>query len=406
MYDLLAGMRVVEAAAFVAGPSCALHLAQFGAEVIRIDPIGGSPDFHRWPISGDSGSSLYWEGLNKSKKSVALDLSRPEGRELAARIITAPGSDAGLFVTNYPVDGFLGFERLAQRRRDLICVRIMGWPDGRSAVDYTINASVGLPLMTGPADSVKPVNHVLPAWDLLAGAYAAFSMVSAERARRVDQRGREIRIPLSDIAIASLGHLGQIGEVQVTGRDRKRYGNELYGAFGRDFSTRDAKRLMVVAITPRQWTGLVAALGIEQQLGALEAELEIRFTDNEGTRFEHRDRLMPVVEAAIARVDSTDLAAAFHMRAVCWAPYQSLREAVSTDPYFSSANPILSEITHPSGHRYLAAGSAATIPEDVRRPPQAAPTLGRDTEEVLADLLGLSTAEIAGLQDSGLVACS
>ena len=405
MYDLLAGMRVVEAAAFVAGPSCALHLAQFGAEVIRIDPIGGGPDFRRWPVSCDSGSSLYWEGLNKSKKSVALDLSRPEGRELAAQIITAPGRDAGLFVTNYPVDGFLGFERLAQRRSDLICVRIMGWPDGRSAVDYTINASVGLPLMTGPADNDKPVNHVLPAWDLLAGAYAAFSMVSAERARRVDHRGREIRIPLSDIAIASLGHLGQIGEVQVTGRDRERYGNELYGAFGRDFLTRDAKRLMVVAITARQWTGLVAALGLEQQIGALEAELDVRFAANEGTRFEHRDRLMPVVEAAIARVDSMDLAAAFQTRAVCWAPYQSLSEAVRADPYFSSVNPILSEIDHPSGHRYLAAGSAATIPEDVRRPPQAAPNLGRDTEEVLADLLGLTSAQIAGLRDSGLVAC-
>jgi 2-methylfumaryl-CoA isomerase len=406
MYDLLAGMRVVEAAAFVAGPSCALHLAQFGAEVIRIDPIGGGPDFHRWPVSRVSGSSLYWEGLNKSKKSVALDLSRPEGRELAARIITAPGSDAGLFVTNYPVDGFLGFERLAQRRRDLICVRIMGWPDGRSAVDYTINASVGLPLVTGPAHSREPVNHVLPAWDLLAGAYAAFSLVSAERARREDRRGREIRIPLSDLAIASLGHLGQVGEVEVTGRDRERYGNELYGAFGRDFMTRDAKRLMVVAITPRQWTGLVVALGLEQQIGALEAELGVRFADNEGSRFEHRVRLMPLVEAAIAHVDSVDLAAAFQTRAVCWAPYQPLSEAVRADRYFSSVNPMLSEIPHPSGHRYLAAGSAATIPEDVRRPPQAAPTLGRDSEEVLATLLGLSAAEIAGLRDDGLVACA
>jgi 2-methylfumaryl-CoA isomerase len=404
MYDLLAGMRVVEAAAFVAGPSCALHLAQFGAEVIRIDAIGGGPDFHRWPISRDSGSSLYWEGLNKSKKSVALDLSRPEGRELAMRIITAPGSEAGLFVTNYPVDGFLAYERLAKRRSDLICVRIMGWPDGRSAVDYTVNASVGLPEMTGPVDGCQPVNHVLPAWDLLTGAYAAFSMVSAERARRADRRGREIRIPLSDVAIASLGQLGQIGEVQITGRNRERYGNELYGTFGRDFITRDAKRLMVVAITPRQWKGLVAALGLEEEINAIEAELDVRFAENEGARFEHRSRLMPVVEQAIARVDASQLATAFEDRAVCWGPYQSLHEAVRTDPYFSAANPILSEIEHPSGHRYLAAGSAATLPEDTRRPPQAAPMLGRDTEQVLSELLGLSTPEIAELRDAGLVA--
>src|ERR1700730_4839473 len=94
MYDLLAGMRVVEAAAFIAGPSCGLHLAQMGAEVIRIDQIGGGPDFRRWPRAPEGGVSLYWEGLNKAKKSVALDLSRPEGRELAARIATAPGDHA------------------------------------------------------------------------------------------------------------------------------------------------------------------------------------------------------------------------------------------------------------------------------------------------------------------------
>ena len=85
MYDLLKGLRVVEGAAFVAGPTCALYLAQMGAEVIRFDAIGGGPDFRRWPIA-PNGSSLYWESLNKGKKSVALNLTSPEGRELAQRI--------------------------------------------------------------------------------------------------------------------------------------------------------------------------------------------------------------------------------------------------------------------------------------------------------------------------------
>lgn len=107
MHDLLKGMRVIEAASFIAAPSCTLHLAQMGAEVIRIDQAGGGPDFHRWPLSPDGRASLYWEGLNKAKRAVALDLSRPEGRELAVRIITAPGDQAGLFVTNFPASGFL-----------------------------------------------------------------------------------------------------------------------------------------------------------------------------------------------------------------------------------------------------------------------------------------------------------
>lgn len=61
MYELLKGLRVVEGAAFIAGPSCGLHLAQMGAEVIRFDAIGGGPDYRRWPVA-PSGDSLYWEG--------------------------------------------------------------------------------------------------------------------------------------------------------------------------------------------------------------------------------------------------------------------------------------------------------------------------------------------------------
>lgn len=133
------------------------------------------------------------------------------------------------------------------------------------------------------------MNHVLPAWDLLAGAYA-FCVVSAERARRDTGRGREIRLPLSDVAIASLGHLGQIGEVQLSGQDRPRMGNELFGAFGRDFVTRDGQRLMVLAITPRQWTGLVAVLNLDETVVALEAELGVTFARDEGMRFQYRSR--------------------------------------------------------------------------------------------------------------------
>ncbi|HEX3915827.1 MAG TPA: CoA transferase, partial [Caulobacteraceae bacterium] len=88
MYDLLKGLTVVEAAAFIAGPTSGLYLSQFGATVIRIDQVGGGPDFRRWPLS-DSGHSLYWEGLNKGKKSIVIDLARTEGRELAQRLAAA-----------------------------------------------------------------------------------------------------------------------------------------------------------------------------------------------------------------------------------------------------------------------------------------------------------------------------
>src|SRR5471032_593231 len=109
MYDLLKGLRVVEGSAFVAAPTCGLYLAQMGAEVIRFDNIGGGPDFRRWPLA-ENGSSLYWEGLNKGKKSIALDLSSPAGREIAQRLAASgDGQNGAMFVTNFPVEGFLSY---------------------------------------------------------------------------------------------------------------------------------------------------------------------------------------------------------------------------------------------------------------------------------------------------------
>ncbi|MDB5737046.1 MAG: carnitine dehydratase, partial [Sphingomonas bacterium] len=213
MYQLLNGLTVIEGAAFIAGPSCGLHLAQMGATVIRFDQIGGGPDSGRWPLA-DSGASFYWEGLNKGKKSIAIDLSRPAGRELAQRIAV---SADGLFVTNFPAGGFLSYDKLSVLRSDLICLRVMGWADGSPAVDYTINAATGVPMMTGLADDPRPVNHVLPAWDLLAGAYGAFALLAAERHRREHGGGREIRLALSDLAAATLGHIGSVAETLAGG---------------------------------------------------------------------------------------------------------------------------------------------------------------------------------------------
>jgi 2-methylfumaryl-CoA isomerase len=402
MYDLLKGLRVVEGSAFIAGPTCGLYLAQLGAEVIRFDNIGGGPDFRRWPLT-EGGDSLYWEGLNKAKKSVAIDLGRPEGRELAQRLAAAPGDNGGLFVTNFPVEGFLSYERLKALRDDLICVRVMGWADGGPGVDYTINAAVGVPLMTGPADDARPVNHVLPAWDLLTGAYAAFTLVSALMERRASGRGREIRIPLSDIAASTLANMGMTAEAQIFGHQRPRMGNDLYGAFGRDFTTRDGRRIMLVAITPRQWKGVLETLGIGQAVAALEAELGVSFATDEGQRFGHRARLFPLFDRAFAERDLADVAPAFEAAGVCWGPYQPLEQALA-DPRLFAGNPVFSALEHPSGARYSAPGFAATIPQDQRAPARPAPRLGQHTDEVLAEVLGLSAAEIGKLHDAGVVA--
>ena len=402
MYDLLKGLRVVEGAAFIAGPSCGLHLAQMGAEVIRFDAIGGGPDYRRWPIA-PGGDSLYWEGLNKGKKSIAIDLAHPEGRELAVALATAPGENAGLFLTNYPVKGFLSHEALAAKRADIITARIMGWADGSPAVDYTINAAVGVPQMTGPADDDRPVNHVLPAWDLLGGAYAAFAMTSALLRRKLSGEGAEIRVPLSDLAASSLSHLGSVAEV-LAGGDRPRMGNDLFGAFGRDFMTADGQRLIVVAITPRQWTGLVKTLDLIDAIAAIETELGTNFAKDEGARFIHRARLFPLFEAAFASRTVQTLKPAFDAGGVTWGEYQTLQQAVACDPRLFTDNPLFETLTHPSGLTYPTSGPAGTLAGEARHHVATAPRLGEHTDQVLSDILGLDSAAIGQLHDRGLVA--
>lgn len=404
MYDLLEGLRVVEAASFIAAPSCGLHLAQMGAEVIRLDAIGGGPDFRRWP-KAPNGASLYWEGLNKGKKSVAVNLATPEGRELALTIVCAPGRGAGLFVTNHPLKGIFVHSQLAAQRPDIISVRVMGWSDGRSALDYTVNAALGVPLLTGPAElGDVPVNHVLPAWDIAAGLHAALALMAAERKRSFTGEGREIRVPLGDVAMASLGHLGQIAEVTVSGRDRERFGNDLFGAFGRDFVTADGRRVMIVALTGRQWQDLVSILGIGEEVVRIEQQLGVDFAADEGIRFTHRDRLNPIVADAVARRSAAELAAAFQDTGVCWGDYKSLRHAVGDPKLISAENPLFSQVRHPSGHSYLTPGAAATFVGSTRGAPVRAPSLGEHTDEVLAELLGLSGNQIAKLHDEGTVA--
>jgi 2-methylfumaryl-CoA isomerase len=378
MYELLSGLSVIEASSFVASPSAGLYCAQMGAEVIRVDQVGGGPDFHRWPVIAKN-DSLYWENLNRAKKSVALDLGRPEGRELLQALVRAIGQ----LITNFPVKGFMAHDVLAEGRTDLVTVRIMGWADGSPALDYTVNNAVGYPMMTGAGP--EPVNHVLPAWDLLSGAYAAFALLAALRRRAETGAGSEVRVPLSDVAIGTVANLGGIAEVLYEGENRPRLGNAVYGLFGRDFVTLDGVRTMIVVVTPRQWSNLVDALGLRQTIAAVEANRGVSFATDDGLRFTHRDALFPLFEETIGARTHADLAAAFDAGGVVHSAYRTMLDAAN-DRAMVSNNPIFGAAENPSGFTYPAAGAFATVPQLERRPPRPAPRNGEHSEEVLSAL--------------------
>src|SRR5205807_957005 len=199
---VLEGLRIVELSAFVAAPLGGATLAGLGAEVVRIDPLGGGVDISRWPLH--EGRSLYWAGLNRGKRSVALDLRSERGQEVAARLAVTFGT----VLTNLPPRGPLSFGPLRDRRPDLVMVEIGGRPDGRPAVDYTVNAGAGFPWITGPEGHDGPVNHVLPAWDVATGVLAAVGLLAADRRRLLTGEGALVRLSLGEVAVTVASHLG------------------------------------------------------------------------------------------------------------------------------------------------------------------------------------------------------
>lgn len=394
MTNILEGIRVVEVSAFVAAPMAGLTLAQMGAEVIRIDPPGGGLDAARWPRTAD-GTSLYWAGLNKGKRSVALDVRTEAGRAAAHRLMTAPGPGAGIVITNLPARGWLDYDALRALRDDLIMVSVVGNRDGTVAVDYTVNAASGFPFVTGPEEHDGPINHALPVWDVVAGLSAANAAMAALRHRERTGEGQKAQIALSDVAFATLSHLGITAEVETGAAERPRLGNHIFGTFGCALATSDGRWVMVTAVTPRHWRALVEATGTGEAMAALERAHGADLAD-EADRF----RLHKEIEAALAPWFAAhtlaQARAALEAAGACWGPYQTFAQAVDEDPRVSADNPLFDRINQPGAGPILAAGPTADFGAVPRGPVAPAPRLGGDTEAVLREA-GFSEAEIRAI---------
>jgi 2-methylfumaryl-CoA isomerase len=406
MNRLLHDLRIVEFSAFVAAPLGGMTMAQFGAEVIRIDPVGGAIDYNRWPVT-ENGASLYWAGLNKAKRSVALALDKPEGRELAQAIATAPGAGGGIVLTNLPPRSGLDYASLKAKRDDVIVLQLTGNRDGSAAVDYTVNAASGFPLVTGNSGGsgagALPVNHVLPAWDIAAGLYLATALLAAERHRARTGEGQEVTAALSDVMLATVGHLGYVGDVHVNGTARPAIGNDLYGSFGRDFATADGRRVIIIALTPRQWRAIGRATGLTEKLAMVGTIMEVDL-DTETGRYEARDAIAALLARWCARKTLAEIRVAFDGGGVLWGPFQDFVELVRDDPRCSPRNPLFAELDQPGIGRYPMPGLPLDFSASPRQPTRPAPRLGEHTEQVLSEVLGLSSGEIARLRDAGIAA--
>ncbi|MFJ5700001.1 CoA transferase [Arthrobacter sp. NPDC093139] len=375
----MAGVEITEFSAFVAAPLAGMTLAQLGANVTRIDPIGGGPDQFRMPVDS-SGRSLYWAGLNKAKRSVELDLKDQTDQQAAAALI----KKSGIVLTNLPDRGWLAWSNLKKLRDDLICVRLIGQPDGSPAVDFTVNPSSGFPSATGP--SLEPVNHVLPAWDVAAGLYLATGLLAALRNRELTGEGQEVRLSLTDVMLATVSNLGYVADVQVNGHSRPPLGNEIYGTFGRDFATLDDRRVMIAALTDRQWKALTTATGLGPELTVAGQAMGEDVANDRG-RWGARRALAAVLEPWFAARSLDDVVQRLRETGVLFGIYQDFAQLVAEDPWCSESNPMFAQVQHPGTGTYLTPASPLVFSRSTLPRPLPAPSLGQDTKDVRKHVL-------------------
>jgi 2-methylfumaryl-CoA isomerase len=397
----LEGLRIIDVSTYVAGPSGAMTMAQMGADVIRVDPIGGAPDVRRLPLA-PSGQSLFWAGLNKGKRSIEVNFGSAEGRELVQALIAAPGPDGGFLLTNSVGATWLEYDELRKVRDDVIKIFIRGRSDGKSAVDYTINAEIGLPWLTGPIESGRPVNHVLPAWDLMTGVYAATAVLAAERVRHRTGRGQNIDISLANVAVATMANLGYVADVQINENKRVRDGNFLYGGFGIDYQTADDVRIMVVALTPRHWRSLIELTGVAEAVDRLQESLGVDFA-KDGDRFTHRRVLNDLIRPWFQARNGDEAIAALESAGVLWGRYRTVTELVNQPDSLLHTSGLLHNVEQPGIGTYSVPGPVLEFSGWTPGEPKPAPLLGENTDEVLGSILGLADHELSDLRQRGII---
>lgn len=368
---ILSGMRVIEYSAFIAAPLSGLVMSQLGADVLRIDPLGGNIDASRWPVTKD-GLSLYWCSLNRGKEYVQLDLRSDAGKQSLRALIRTSGPAGHIFVTSLPLDADISYEALSAEFPELIMVQLSGSPDGAPALDYTVNAAIGFPLVTG--GGTAPVNHVLPAWDVSAGMFLVVAILAAERRRQETGIGQLVKLSLSDVAMSLTSDLGYLAEAALTPDMRSADGNYLYGGYGDAFKTLDERWVMVVAISDRQWQALIRAIGLEQDLTAAAAALGYSLR-NEGDRYQARELISAFLRPWFARKTMHEIECALDKRSVLWSPYRTFTQLLSEDPRCSVQNPMFHLINNPRLGEWLVAGTPLSFSRAGRVAPGLAPAM-------------------------------
>jgi crotonobetainyl-CoA:carnitine CoA-transferase CaiB-like acyl-CoA transferase len=384
----LRGVRVVDLSRVLAGPYCTMVLADLGADVVKVERPQGGDETRSWGPPFAGGEAAYYLSVNRGKRSCAIDLSQPEGRELALELCA--GADA--VIENFKVGGAdklgVGYEVVRERNPTVVYCSITGFgsvrePVGRPGYDFVAQAESGLMSITGPADG-PPYKVGVALVDVLAGLHAAAAILAGLHGGE----GARIEVPLLDSGLAGTVNVAQ--NALVTGAEPSRYGNAHPNIVPYETFQTASGQIAIAAANDGLFRALCGVLG-------LELADDDRFATN-AARVENRDELIPLLATRLRERPAEEWLAELDAAGVPVGKVRTVPEALAAAA--EAGRPATLRVDHPT------AGALDLVASPIWGPTSLAPTppplLGEHTGQVLTEL-GRSAEQVEALAERGVV---
>ena len=405
----LAGIQVLDLSRVLAGPWCTQILADLGADVVKVERPGVGDDTRHWgpPFlkdadGNDTAQASYFTACNRNKRSVTIDMATEDGQQLIRQMAL----QADVLVENFKVGGLahygLDYASLSALNPRLIYCSVTGFGQNgpyaeRAGYDLMVQAMTGLMGITGRADSEPgggPLRVGVAVIDLFTGVYASTAVLAALHARQASGRGQHIDMALLDVGMAMLANQG--ASFLATGTTPPRQGNSHPSlAPYQDFATQDGAMLLAIG-NDGQFARFCAAAGQPQWAA------DPRFASNR-LRVEHRQALIPAIEAVTRTRSTAEWIALLEDKAVPCGPINTIAQAFGDAQV--QARGLRIELPRTAGDGITQIAGVASPLRLSDHPPvlrHAPPALGQHTGEVLAEM-GLDAARIAQLRSSGVI---
>jgi len=392
----LQGVRVLDLSRVLAGPFCTMLLADYGADVIKVEAPGRGDDTRHWGPPWAGGESAYFLSVNRNKRSVTLNLKHEEGRQILRQL--AARSD--VFVENFKVGTArrlgLDYESLREVNPGLVYCSITGYGQTgpyseRPGYDFVIQAEGGIMSVTGPVEG-PPCKVGVAIVDVTAGLFAATAILAALRHRDRTGEGQYIDVALLDSQVAWLINVAQ--NYLVSGEPPRRYGNA-------------HPNIVPYEVFPTANDHVAVAIGNDAQYrrfcevaGCLDLWEDERFQTNPG-RVQHRDELVPRLQALFRTRTTEEWLRLLREHDISVAPVNSIPQVLG-DPHVE-ARGMVQTVPHPTAGSVRLLGPVAKLSATPARIAQAPPLLGQHTAEVLVDVLGYDEEEVARLRAEGVL---